>query len=388
MNEPPSIPLQGERGPPPHFAGRSSELKLLQRRLSLVLDNPNAAMNGLLLVTGVPGIGKTHLLEHFARQAVENDRVKVLPLSPVDLTAPEGLILQMGRAMGAEDKFARAAGIDDKISGVRAGVAGAISAGVNMDAHRPELAFSQMLQATMRLPAWRGKALVVFIDEVQDVDTRSADQLQTLHLGRHGCPIFTIAAGLQHSKSVLSAHGVSRVSYRPLSLLSDEETVEAVFRGLRNMGVEVSEQTAETLAKASMRFPQHIHVYLEAAQGVFDERGDINAPAAVAEALRVGEQSRMDYYIGRMGAMRRADKLYPLVDRMNERNAHAIPYAEAESLVGEETVGAAVAHGVLAESEDASLSFGIPSFRNYMIQRAAQHRELTRQYEREDNLGR
>ena len=53
--------LHGERGPPPHFAGRDAELAAMRRRLDITLREPGAAMNGLLLITGIPGIGKTHL---------------------------------------------------------------------------------------------------------------------------------------------------------------------------------------------------------------------------------------------------------------------------------------------------------------------------------------
>ena len=39
--------------------------------------------------------------------------------------------------MGAEDQFLRAAGIDDKVSGIRGTVAGVLSGGVTLDAHYP-----------------------------------------------------------------------------------------------------------------------------------------------------------------------------------------------------------------------------------------------------------
>lgn len=366
--------LHGERGPPPHFAGREAELSLLRQRLDLVLSSRDAAVDGMLLITGVPGIGKTHLLDHFTRQAAESENVAAITVSPVDLTSPEGLLLEIGEALGERDQFAKAAGIDDKISGVRAGVGGVVSGGVTLDSHRPELGFSHMLRATEDSKAWRGRALIVVIDEVQSADARSADQLQTLHLGQHGCPILTIAAGLQHSKSVLSDCGVSRTSHRRLGLLSVAETVEAVYRGLTNLGIDVTEDTAKKIADASMRFPQHVHGHLEAARDVHEERGDINAPDAVAAVLEAGRSSREDYYLGRLGAMGRADRLYPLVERMADDEVDAVTFAKAEATIGIDAVNAAVQHGVLAEQEDGVLSFDIPSFRGYMVERALKHR--------------
>lgn len=380
MNDSSSTMLHGDRGPPPHFAGRKAALSLLRQRLDLVLESPAAAVNGLLLITGVPGIGKTHLLDHFTRQATESGDVAAITLSPVDLTSPEGLLLQMGEALGGKDPFTRAAGLDDKISGVRAGVGGVVSGGVTLDSHRPALAFSHMLRATKGAKAWRRRALVVVIDEIQSADARSADQLQTLHLGQHGCPILTIAAGLQQSKSILSDLGVSRMSHRRLELLSAAETMEAVYHGLLNLGIDVTEDTAETLADASMRFPQHIHGHIEAARDVHRRRGDINSPAAVADVLQAGRRSREDYYLGRMGAMGRADRLYPLVEHMADADADAVAFAQAESIVGVEAVNAAVHAGVLAEQEDGVLSFDIPSFRSYMVERAIKHSALRRSW--------
>ena len=94
--------------------------------------------------------------------------------------------------------------------------------------------------------------------------------------------------------------------------------------------------------------------------------------------MRMGRESRVEYYIGRMGAMGRADRLYPLVERMAAEDVDAVAFATAEALVGDETVNAAVQRGVMTEGEDSVLSFGIPSFRNYLIHRAAQHRDLSR----------
>ena len=374
--------LRGERGPPPHFAGRVSELALLRARLDAVLADPGAAKDGMLLLTGVPGVGKTHLLEHFARQVarqVQDDRrVVVLPLSPVDLAAPEGLLLLIGEALGVRDKFARAAGVDDKISGIRGNVAGVVTAGVTVDAYRPGTTFSHMLRATRSLKAWKRKVLVVTIDEVQDVDSRSADQLQTLHLGLHECPVLAVAAGLQHSKSVLSEMGISRTSHRQLTLLTAEETVEAIYHGLRNIGVDVSEATAGRFAGAAMRFPQHVHGHIEAARDVYCERGEVDSPDAVAEVLERGGKSREDYYVGRMSAMGRANRLYPLVERMEGSAAQSVTLEEAEAVVGADAVAAAVRHGVMTEGEDGVLSFGIPSFHSYMVRRAAERRQRTR----------
>ena len=376
MNTPLPIPEQYERGPPSHFAGRKPELEAMQGRLDAVLADPKAAMMGMLLLTGVPGIGKTFLLEHFAARAEGNKRVRVLKLNPTHLTSAEGLLVQMDEALGKKDKFVKAAGIDGKITGVRAGVPG-VSGGVTLDAHRPSLEFAHRLQATSGHKVWRDKVLLVTIDEIQNMDSRSTDQVGTLHFGQHGCPIVVVAAGLQHSRAVLGDMKISRMTHRRLSLLSDEESSQAIYHGLRNLGVDVTEDTAERLAQASMRFPQHIQMHIDAARRVHNEGRDVNGSDAIADVLSMGRIARMDYYEGRLAAMKRGDELFPLVDHMTQRNIDAITQTEAKSIVDGEVLSEAVQHGVLSQSANKSLFFGISSFRSYMIQQANELKSLT-----------
>ena len=346
----------------------------MRGRLDIVLREREPAMEGALLLTGVPGIGKTHLAYHFAQQATEDRNVKTLAVDPVDLTSPEGLLRLVGRAMEAEDSFAKAAGIGDKVTGVRGGVGGALSGGVTLDTHRPELAFSHLLRATKDLSAWQGRALVLVVDEVQSMDSRSADALLSLHTGRHQCPILTIVAGLQHSKSILSEHGVSRMEHLQLGLLSQDEAIEAVYRGLANLGVEVSEDAAKVLADASMRFPQHVRGHVEAACIVNDRHGAVDSPQALAEALDIGRQARERYYDGRVDAMGgEAYTLYPLVKHMDERAIESLPRSEVESIIGRPVADAAIQHGVLAKGEHGLLSFGMPSFHTYMARQAEEY---------------
>ena len=373
--------LRGERGPPSHFAGRDAELRLMRRRLDIVLHERDPAAEGVLLFTGVPGIGKTHLVKHFISQQAENKSVKALVVGADALQSPEGLLGLLGVAMDAKDSFSKAAGIDDKVSGARASVAGLVAGGFTLDSHRPALNFVHRLRATKDLSAWRNKALVLMVDEVQNVGMEAAVQLRALHEGEHGCPILAIATGLQPSKSVLSRHGISRMIHRQLDLLSHDETVAAVYHGLANLDVKMSKDAAEELAKAAMRFPQHVHGYIEAAIDVHEERGEVDSPQALAEILRIGQCAREEYYVGRMSAVGRADKVYPLVEYMSGRESDVVTWSKAESIVGAEIVDAAVHHGVLSATEDGVLSFGIPSFRNYMIRRAAMHREIARSEE-------
>ena len=241
------------------------------------MRQPDAASDGLLLVTGVPGIGKTHLADHFVEQRARDRSVEGIVVDTDLAASPEGLLAVVGEAMGAKDEFCEAAGVADRLSGARASAAGVVSGGFTTDVHRPALGFGHMLQATKGLKAWRKRALVVVVDEVQNLTAESAEQVRTLHMGRHGCPIFALAAGLAPAKGVLSKHGISRVSHRTLGLLTPDESMDAVYHGLANLGFEVREDTARELAEASMCFPQHVNRYMEAAVNVAELRGEIDS---------------------------------------------------------------------------------------------------------------
>lgn len=378
MNDAAPMRLRGDRGPAPHFAGRAAELDLMRRRVEIALHEANPGAEGILLFTGIPGIGKTHLVDHFIQQQASDKNVRTLAIGASALRSPEGLLGLIGQAMDAEDRFARSSGIDNKISAVRGSIGGLVSGGVTLDSHRPDLDFFHLLQATKNLSAWRNKALVLVIDEVQNAHPHSAQQLQTLHEGRHGCPIVPIAAGLQNSKSVLSSHGISRMSHYELGLLSQNETVEAIYHGLTNIGVDLTEDTAKALARASMRFPQHIHGCIEAAFNVHKERGEVDSPSAIEAMLEIARKARETYYEGRIDATgNSAYVFYPLAEHMDNLRLESVRRPEAESIIGKDVVDAAFQHGVLSSGEHGLLSFGIPSFRTHMIRQAAAYRALS-----------
>ena len=91
----------GERGEPPYFAGRKEELKRLDERLQNTLrGGPKSAKEGLMLITGVPGVGKTQLALEFATraEAKHGKRLKTLCVGTDRLGDTVGLF----RAIGAE----------------------------------------------------------------------------------------------------------------------------------------------------------------------------------------------------------------------------------------------------------------------------------------------
>ena len=168
------------------------------------------------------------------------------------------------------------------------------------------------------------------------------------------------------------------MTHHRLESLSFGEAHSAIHNGLNNIGVGVNEDVAGAYARASMCFPAHVHAYIEAAATVFDAGDGVNSKAAMAKVLAEGRRLRERFYVNRMAAMRSAERLYPLVEHMASNKLKIVTRATASDIVGDETVAAAVCHGVMATTEDGVLSFAVPSFRAYMINRASQHREIER----------
>lgn len=64
----PAMSFGSARLPPPRFAGRKPELGLLHQGLDYLLQTGDP-YGGIVLITGVPGIGKTQLTRRFAEDA-------------------------------------------------------------------------------------------------------------------------------------------------------------------------------------------------------------------------------------------------------------------------------------------------------------------------------
>ena len=362
------VDIPGERGVAPHFAGRKKELAELHRRLR-VAATPEGQAEGMTLVTGVPGIGKTQLGMEFARQAKKDWKAVVHDASTGCFNNPTTLFLDMGDSLGVRADFEKVAGVAPGIATISAQVAGTGgSVGVRTPQRGADAGLNSMLANTKRHAAWRHTVLVVMVDELQNIEPEGAANLRVLHEGRHGCPIFPIGIGLQHTRRVLSGCGISRCSGFALGLLSRDETREAISEGVRALGADIPDTATESLAAASMDFPQHVNGYIRAAVEVCRERGGLESEDNLREAHRRGDRSRIAYYEHRLAAMERADRLLLLVGHMMNSGRDAVDQSEARAVLRDdgELIDFAVAHGILSQNPRGELSFAIPSFANYM----------------------
>ena len=379
--------LRSQREPPPYFAGRAKELAALNKRLGDLRETGDST-GGMALIVGVPGAGKTQLGRKFAEDAVVGDAANVRHLA-VDTTMLEDdvdLFMAIARALGTEAKGRRVAGLDTRRTGRTAGI-GAGRGCVTQDHARHTGSLSALLNASHHAGMWKGKALVLVVDELQTIEPRGMRALRALHQGDHGCPILLLGIGLQHTQQVLGSPsdgsaGISRIA-EPMALapLSAKEALEAVRGNMVAMGYEIAEAGVAALAEASQGFPQHLHGYLRGAVEAIDEQGSLEPGPALDAALRAGDQARTGYYDARLTMLADQDAMLPVIEAMLATGRESLRRGEAIAVVnkagfdGENTVRQAIAHGVLT-LERGGVSFGIPSFRRHMERLLEEHRQL------------
>ena len=354
--------LPSERSSLPHFAGRKPELARLGALFDDVLDGNTTG--GIQLVTGVPGVGKSELGRQFARAMERRDGVGCLWLDVEELAPTQtiGLFLAIANAVGERRLAAKAQ--------------------VSLDRAKPAFSFGALLRESKGAGMWNSrKGIVLLMDELQTAPAEAMRNLLVLHKGDHGCPIFVVGIGLQHTQDVLAkskqgAPGLSRMSKSlMLAPLAPDEAREAVAENMAALGCRIPDDCAAALAQASHGLPQHIHGYLRGALEVIQEHGRIAAGETLAQAVERGDAERTRYYQDRLRSMqvRSPDEaMFPLMkalqaaNRETMRESAAVQAYAGTAFDGGAIVDDAIVHGVLTRSPDGEVGFGIPSFRSHL----------------------
>ena len=386
--------LGTERGRPPYFAGRTEELDALGKRLNRLCATGDPT-DGLTLIVGVPGAGKTRLGTKFVEQAAERRdamHVNSLVIDTRMLSNDVDLFLAMGDVLGRGDEFRRTADLDSRTTG-RGGALGPVRGNVTQEHVRHTSGLSALLRNTKSSGAWDGQVLIVVVDELQTADDAGIDSLRMLHEGAHGCRILSVGIGLQHTPQVLAnpkrTAGISRVGQTiALEPLKDHEAVDAIDKGMQAMGHEIPELAVQALAAASLGFPQHVHGYLAGALAAIAKHGSLDGPHALKDALALGDEARSVYYDTRLSMLDDQDAVLPLIElmigqnRRSLRKREAVEAVSAANLDGTDIVNHAIAHGVLTVSLQGDVSFGIPSFHAHMANRLAVDRQRQLRFRR------
>lgn len=379
MSKPAPVGLGTERDAPPYFAGRHDELAALNKRLDHLCRTGDPS-GGIALVVGVPGAGKTQLGRKFSQDAAQRGGALDVRCMETDVDMLEsdvGLFRQIAKALGCEELGREVAEMDTRITAAGGGLAVA-KGQVARDFVRRTGRLFELLIGIKDAGAWRGKALVLVINELQAVRPAGIGTLRMLHQGSHGCPMLLVGIGLQHTPQVLGnptdgTAGISRPA-KPIRLhcMSDAQAREAIDGNMQALGHDVGGPCAAALAKASYGFPQHVHGYLEGALQAIDKHGALDVGAPLDDALAAGNKARVDYYNARLGMLADRDAVFPVVRAMAEGKCGSLPRAEAALAVdqarydGRHTIEQAIRHGVLTLDDEGCLSFGIPSFHTHM----------------------
>ena len=382
--KPPAPELGTHRDQLPYFAGRKAELAALAKRLDR-LRATGDPRGGMSLIMGVPGVGKTQLGLTFAKRAVTNKKlreVRHLPLNTSLLESDADLFLAVARTLDAE-KIGREVAELETRNTRRDFSVGWLKAGRAREHARHTGRLFALLLASRRTRMWRNVALLLTIDELQTVRPNGLGALRVLHEGDHDCPMLVLGIGLQHTPAVLAGSsetpGISRLGQViQLRSLPHDDAVDAIDGNMRALGHAVSGPCADALATASQGFPQHIHGYLAAALKTIAEHGALDEGPSLQAALQAGHRARCDYYDSRLRLLQGIKPMQALARILAQRDTSALAIEDAAfeldaaGFNGTEALDKAIAHGVLAEDPPGAVSFGIPSFRGYMVELGAE----------------
>ena len=371
----------------------------LHARLEYVVSEQDPE-DGLVLIDGIQGIGKTGLLREFARQAVSGEgrcgETEVVHLSlvaeelgtrPADLAAT--MLNSIPSAMPKDIQGARR-----EVSRAFAWIKRTVKRGPGFELRvQADLPLNQLLRESKALGWWDGKALLLTIDEVQNIDGNGRKNLATLHEGKHGCPILVLCAGLQHSRQVLNdplgttdgrpSPTISRFSTLTLDMLSHEDSIEAVWQSVLKAGSRaMPADLAEQIASACMGFPQHLHGYVQASVSALRNWDTLETLDAKQWVLAQGDDARRTYYEGRLASFSPDEgiALCQIAVLASEREGR-IPWriaAEATDAADTDATGrqlltAAIQKGVVSLVEGSTdLIFPIPSLMNHLASRINQ----------------
>ena len=380
--------LKTERSHPPHFAGRQGELAMLLAHAKSVVETPSEAEAGMALIDGVQGVGKTALLQELTAKAAGNG-ITVLRVPTGGLGDQAALFVRMMTGVGMRrGKAETLAGLRRTTRTMKTGVSGLGGSRVVESPARDHHDINALLANTQGDRLWRGKGVLVIVDEIQNIDDAGMSALAPLHEGVHGCPVAVVGAGLQHALSVLanSQPNISRPAMHiTLGPLAAAEAQEAIGIGLKNLGHCVEDEVVARLAAESQGFPHHIWCYMAGAQSAFEEHGALRTEDAFRHALNEGNKQRTRYYWDRLRSMEHStpgafQPMLAVAAAMSAKDDTRLTHREAIAAIDSETakgedgnaiLNNALAKGVLTKERTGAFRFGIPSFHAFMLEQLA-----------------
>lgn len=297
----------GAGHPPPHLAGREDERAVFRKLLDQapVLDNP--------VLTGLPGVGKTVLLESFRAPARERgwlwagadlsewadlgeERLAVRLCADLAVLAGD---LDIGVASGGADgaepgNFERLVALYERTPGLP----------VDKIKRVLTVAWSAIRAASDGV-----RGIVIAYDEAQNLANRPdrdrypmsllVDAFQSLQ--RQGLPLVLALSGLPTLfPSLVQARTSSERMFRVLSLerLNEQDSAEAIRRPLRDSPIGLTPETVAEIVRMSGGYPYFIQFICREVFDAFLQRRDSGRPPSVP-AREIEQRLDDDFFSGR-----------------------------------------------------------------------------------------
>lgn len=374
--------LRPERDLPYVFVGRSRELNGLENHFNVISCRKHGS-SGLVLVSGIPGIGKTQLIEKFAREKEEAGEALWLRLHPEDLSNNR-VLTRLRSALRLLQTKDRWTDVEVSLLGLKTNIA--------RDQKYEDLTsgLDQLVQNKHKQP------IIVTVDEVQNLQQSQANILSTFHTGTPDLPMMVICAGLQNSYSVLQKRGLGRVGeVFEIDLLDQSDCSSAIEQMLDVWGCVVDGIDLESvalkvqeLASSTQGFPCHLQSHLSALKAVILERGKtFGSREDWKQVDKISKNKRNAYYSGRIEALGFPSAgvvMHRIAKLLNERKNGSFKTASSADIIqilnsveedgmvdidkGKALIRL-IESGCLKVEEYSFYAIPIPSFQQYLLSR-------------------
>lgn len=356
-----NINTRFEREPPPVFAGREAEIGQI-RLFCEEVRKRGSNRNGIILVEGPPGIGKTAFLVELSRRA-EAWGVRAASLN-AEILDDHGVVVPRLIDLVERTGFRIPKGLKN--------LSGGSVAGFGLQWRGPTA--SSTLHHFSDLSRKPDAVGLVAIDEIQTLPEAASAAIQTLHKGEHGLPFVVVCAGLSNSARVLAERGVSRID-QPIALqhLSKESAHRAVNAGLRARleGTAVAdvphtrtEPALNELVEQAEGFPRHLAVVQRSVLECMDARGRCDWDMAI----EANDRLRRQYYAQRLNSVAHGTWLAKVARAVQNAGKRGIGQQALMPLLDNSTerFDAALRMGLVRATELGLFVEGIPSLAAYI----------------------
>ncbi len=379
---------RAEAGREPFFRGREAEYGVYRSAVSSLSEG--IVGGGTMVFQGAPGAGKSALMaecrEAVRRHSTPADPWVAVDLDPHSLLSPVEVVEALVEAANAESERLR-----DLASGTRMAKAleellglgktlgrelsqrGGGVVGLSVGGRPPEegvgarRAFRQVVSLLGRFH------LVVCVDEAQNtpVCAQTKGVMDCLHRDPQGIPLVAAFFGLSDTQEVLRQCGLSRfargrvVNLEPLPVEEAAEVIRAAFDAYGFTGtVEEQDTWVTQLAALSQGWPQHLNSVSVAAGEVLQAHGGRMEAAGLEQAMALAEESKREYYAGRLAAGSRPPWVYQQMALAAQQKGGVLPYDDLRPFLAEESLDEFLTHalhaGLLAPVKQLPYHYRIP----------------------------